>query len=86
MSIVVDVYELDRILEGTNLDKDKLINNRVDQLDDLLHEHTGFGIGHTLDTQSTSGLEPLEGSSTVLRLGVDPCQGSSLSSPSPTDK
>ena len=57
------------------------INLPMEQHDDLSQEHTGVGMAPTLDTSRTLGLTPREGSSTELHLGVDPCQGSSLSSP-----
>ena len=69
------------MLESTNLDEYKLIDLPVEQHDDSSQEHMGVGMAPTLDTRSTSGLAPREGSLTELHLRVDPCQGSSLSSP-----
>ena len=77
MSIIDDDHEVDRILESMNLDEYKLINLPMEQPGDSSHEHTAIGIAPTLDTGSTSGLARCEGSSMVLHLGVDPCQGSS---------
>ena len=55
----------------------------MEQHDDSSQEHMGVRMASTLDTRSTctSGLALHEGSLMELRLGVDPCQGSSLSSP-----
>ena len=49
--------------------------------DESLHELTGVRMAPAADTASMSGLAPRKGSSRELRSGVDPCQGSSLSSP-----
>ena len=53
----------------------------MEQSNDSSHQHTGVGMAPTLDISRTLELAPREGSSTKLCLGVDPCQGSSLSSP-----
>ena len=65
-----------------NLDEYDLINLLMKHLDDLSQEHMGVRMAPTLDTRRMSGLAPHEGSSAELHLGVDPCQGSSLSPPS----
>ena len=49
--------------------------------DESLQELTGVGVAPASDTPSTSGLAPRKGNSRELRPGVDPCQGSFLSSP-----
>ena len=77
MSIIDDDHELDRILESMSLDEYELIDLPMEQPDDSSHEHIGVGIAPTLDAGRTLGLAPCEGSSTVLLLGVDCCQGSS---------
>ena len=80
MSIIDDNHELDRILERMNLEEYELLNLPMEQPNDLLHKLTGVRMAPTLDTGSTSVLAPCEWSSMVLHSGVDPCQGSSLSS------
>ena len=81
MSVIDDDDEPDRILENTNLDEFELIDSPREQLDDSSQENMGVGSAPTMDTDSTSGLAPRTGGDVELRLGVDPCQGSSLSSP-----
>ena len=83
MSIIDDHQELDRILASTNLNEYELINSSVEQQQSSgsPHEHTGIGMAPTSYTGSMSGLETHEGSSTELRLEVDPRQGSSLTPP-----
>ena len=52
----------------------------MEQLDGSSQEYIGIGMAPALDTGRTSGLEHRDGSVTLLRSGVDPCQRSSLSS------
>ena len=60
-------HKLNRILESTILDKYGLINLSMEQHDDSSQEvNTGIGKAPTLDTRSTSGLTPREGSSVEL--------------------
>ena len=83
MSMIDDDDELDSTLENTKLDEFELIHSLQEQLDDSSQEDTCMGIGSApaMDTNSTLGLVPQKGSSVELRLGVEPCQGSSLSPP-----
>ena len=81
MSIIDDNHKLDRILESTNLDKYELINLTMEEPGDLLNKHMGVRVAPILDTGSTWGLASREGSSMELCLGVDLCQGFSLSLP-----
>ena len=76
---IIDDLELVRILDNTNFDEYELTDMPMEQPDESPHELTGVGMAPTSDTLRTSELAPLNGSSSVLRPGVDPCQGSSLS-------
>ena len=71
MPISDDDQGHDRVLERTNLDEHAHRYWRRNG------SHFGYG--------KKSGLAPSEKSSMVLLSGVDPCQGSSLSSPPRTD-
>ena len=79
--IIDEENELDRILESTNLDQYELMDLPMKQPGDWSHNSTGVGMASTLDTLSTSGLVPREGSSTELLSRVNLCQWSLLSSP-----
>ena len=79
--IIDNDHELDRTSESAELDEYRLIDLPMEQPDGSLHHLRDIGIAPTLNMGSMSGLAPREGSSTVLRLGIDPCQGSSLSPP-----
>ena len=52
MSIINDDHELDKMLESTNLDKYKVIDLLMKQLNGLSHEYTGVEVAPTLDTES----------------------------------
>ena len=73
MSIIDDDYEIDKILEATNLDDHELIHLPIEQPGHSSHERTGVEMAPTMDRESTSELAPHEGSSTELRSGVNPC-------------
>ena len=75
---------LERTLQRTNLDKYKLIDLSMEQHGDSSHEHTGVGMAPTSDTGSTSGLA-LRGGQGNCGSGLEPCQGSFLSSPNGED-
>ena len=79
MPIIDDDLELIRILDNTNFDKYELTDMPMEQPDELPHELTGVGMAPTSDTLHTLALAPHNGNSSVLRSGVDLCQGSSLS-------
>ena len=78
MPIIDDDLELDRILDNTNVDEymHELTDMPMEQPDESPQELTGVGTAPISDTQSTSGLAPSNGSSSVLHSGVDPCLGS----------
>ena len=73
--------ELDRIVESTNLDENKLINWPMEQHHDSSQEQPSVKLASILNNRRTSGLAPGGGSSTELHSGGDPSQGSSLSFP-----
>ena len=73
--------ELDRIVESTNLDENKLINWPMEQHHDSSQEQIGIKLASILNNRRTSGVTPGGGSAMELHSGVDPSQGSSLSSP-----
>ena len=86
MWIIDDNHEHDKILERTllraDLDKYELIIDLPMESPSVSsHEYTGIGMAPTLDTGSTSGLAPHEGSLRELRFGLDPCQESFRSFP-----
>ena len=74
-----DDLELVRILDNTNFDEYELTDMPMEQPDELPHKLTGIGMAPTSDTLCTSELAPRNGSSSVVRSGVDPCQWLSLS-------
>ena len=76
MERIVDDEEIDRILQTTDLDEFELVDSPTMQLEEP-QENVGVEPAPTIDTQSTSGLAPRNGSSEELRPGVDPAQGSS---------
>ena len=80
MSIINDDLELGRVLENTNLDEYELTDMPMEQPDESLHKLTVVGMAPTSHMLSMLGLAPCSRSSSVLHSGVDPCQGSSLSS------
>ena len=84
MSMIDDDNELNRILEDTILDEYEIIDFPLEQLGDSSQEIRRRRIrrrnGPSMDTQSMSGLAPQVESSVELRLKVDPCQSTSLSS------
>ena len=59
MSIIDHDHEFDKILESTNLDEYEPIDLPMKQPGDLSHEQTGIKMVPTLDTESTSGLHPV---------------------------
>ena len=62
LSIIDNDHKFDRILESMNLDEYECINLPMEQVDDSSQEHTYIRMAPTLDTESTSGLAPCEGS------------------------
>ena len=79
MPIIDDNLELVRILDNMNFDEYEHTDMPMEQPDELPHELTGVGMAPISDTLRMSQLAPRNGSSSVLRSGVDLCQGSSLS-------
>ena len=77
--IINNDLELVRILGDTKFDEYELTDLPMEQPDELPHELTGVGMAPTSDMLCTSELAPRNRSSSVLRSGVDLCQGSSLS-------
>ena len=74
-----DDLELVKILDNTNFDEYELTDMPMEQPDESPHELMGVGMAPASHTLRTLELAPCYGSSSVLRSGVDPCQGSSLS-------
>ena len=70
-----------RNFENTNLDKYELIDFPLEQLGDLSQEHMGIEAAFTMDTGIARRAGILLGEFSGIALGVDPCHGSSLSSP-----
>ena len=79
MLIIDGDLELVRILDNMNFDEYEHSDMPMAQPDESPHGLTGVGMAPTVDMLRTSRLAPRNGSSSVLRLGVDVCQGSSLS-------
>ena len=60
MSVIDDDHKLDRILERTNIDKYKLIDLPMKQLDDSSHTLTAVRMAPTLDKGSTLVLHDIQ--------------------------
>ena len=69
MLIIDNDHKLDRILESANLNKYELIDLPKEQPGDSSNKYTGVRIIEA------------KGSVTKLHLGIDPCQGPSMSPP-----
>ena len=72
--VIEDDTELNRILETTKFNEFEVVNSPLEELDLSSQELLGV-------IACTLGLPPQKGSNGELRVGVDPCQGSSLSFP-----
>ena len=79
MPIIDDDLELVTILDNTNYDEYELTDMPMERPDESPHELTRVGMAPTSDTLHTLELAPRNGSSSVLRSGVDRFQESSLS-------
>ena len=75
MPIIDNDLELVRILVNVNLDEYELTDMPMEQPVESPLELTGIRMAPILNALCTSWLAPRNGSSSVLRSGVDPSQG-----------